>query len=79
MGESLNRYSLRVYSYNRLGVIPNEMKSKRRSRESGYSEESPLVTLRFFGRADLRQRPRPHEGDVQSCRIDQDWVRGFGG
>ncbi|RLD14595.1 hypothetical protein DRI50_05135, partial [candidate division KSB1 bacterium] len=40
-GEMGNRYS--VYSYNRLGVIPNKTKSKRRSRESGYSEESPLV------------------------------------
>ncbi len=32
-----------------------------------------------MGRADLQQRPRPREGDVQSCRNDHDWVRGFGG
>ena len=30
-------------------------------------------------RADLKQRPRPHEGDVRSDRNDHDWVRGFGG
>ena len=31
----------------------------------------------LLGRADLLQRPRPHEGDVQSDRNDHDWVRGF--
>ncbi len=31
----------------------------------------------LLGRAELQQRPRPHEGDVQSDRNDHDWVRGF--
>ncbi|GEM_PF-4215347 len=32
-----------------------------------------------FGRAGLQQSPRPFKGDVQSDKIDHDWVRGFGG
>ncbi len=60
-------------------IICNSQKIKIIREIFSQSLRAGLVSeVELLRRADLQQSPRPREGDVQSCRIDHDWVRGFG-